>query len=770
MRVRFSRPVILLLAAAAIAAVTLLGPPSRTPQPEAAPVERSPVRERHGAPDDGDSPREGMQRKPVPPVPEGVPCVGRVTDARDGSPIEGALVVARHDSRFCARSDAEGRFEVRGVVHASPRLLASAPGYVPLLICCERTEDGRFTGDVALSPPSSIRGRVLDVDGKGVRGARVFVTYTDRDGPPIEGWDDAWSEPVTTRDDGSFLIDGLPADRFWLDVTAEGYARSLSAGPVLFTASEERERLERHAWRGASGRFFGSVTLRCGAPGTEVSGVDVLLERTGSLRVKIACEGDVAPHVVLSISRDGQGNREFAGLGGAVEDEFEQQRSRGLRDFSDIPEGVYRVRAKRAGWAPLRIPDVRVEAGKTTRVRLTLPGGVEISGKVTDPSGRPLADGRVHVWLRSEDDRDPREVSDLGLDESGGFRFVDLDPEAVYVVAAEAEDPGYAMSTPVVVSGASTDLVLRLSRPGAVHGRVVMEETGEPVRDFEIRVRSLGKPPCHAELCVGTLVEARDGDGTYRFEGLPPGRYRLDVSCQYQDLPTSSLPIVEIREGETTGPVDVRVERGAELQGVLRIDGRESRLSVGVSLVSTEDTEVQRFGWNYASGAYRVAGIGPGTHYLLVGNVQAQWLLHWRRIGLTKNEKRRLDLSLSRGCGLSVQVLSENGDRVPGARVTIKDPEGRIVPTGAGVPEETVKGWQDLLRRGRSPGTVQGIWCPLCHAASLTDGSGLLHRGCLPPGVLTIEIEAEGHVPHEFVMEIEADHHESRQIILTRAK
>ena len=166
-----------------------------------------------------------------------VPLNGTVVDS-DGRPVAGATVwlgdtIATREVPevlATAQTDDRGRFRLdraddlvgRGGMW-SPTLWAYHPG--------ARVAFHEFKGNLpkadepvrlALGPPAATALRVLQPDGKPVKGARVRLVQAHFKAPrPPDQMLDRLA--ATTDADGRATLDGLaPADVSWLDVTAPG--------------------------------------------------------------------------------------------------------------------------------------------------------------------------------------------------------------------------------------------------------------------------------------------------------------------------------------------------------------------------------------------------------------------------------------------------------------------------------------------------------------------------------------------------------------------
>ncbi len=155
------------------------------------------------------------------------PLSGVVVAAEDGRPVSGALITWDLDPMKRTRSDANGRFSL-GVPRLG-RLEVLAAGHA------WRTFEIRRAGEMELrvAPAKSLKGRVVDADGKPVEGARLYAVAMS-----LRGYLERAVGPLSAAD-GSFDFSWLPAPPRGSDVPVAVVAWHRKRGnsvPVLLPA------------------------------------------------------------------------------------------------------------------------------------------------------------------------------------------------------------------------------------------------------------------------------------------------------------------------------------------------------------------------------------------------------------------------------------------------------------------------------------------------------------------------------------------------------
>ena len=264
---------------------------------------------------------------------------GSVTDASTNQPLYGARVMtgtgSSDDSPREWTSD-QGYFEIAGVTPGEVVVTVHLSGYAPELKTANVRAGHKTRVDIALKPPTVVKGVVKFDDGKPAVGAEVVATRW-------RNFETLGIRAMTDRE-GRFAIENAPADSF--DVTAF-LSRSK---PVVATVGENRtETLEIELMRPPEGDgLAGAVALAVGAAAPELTltSLDGQTFTLRSLRGKIVvvdfwatwCAPCVEEMPMLAaVFEKYKGRKDFAMLGVS-------------RDFEESDLRIFLDRRKEIAW------------------------------------------------------------------------------------------------------------------------------------------------------------------------------------------------------------------------------------------------------------------------------------------------------------------------------------------------------------------------------------------------------------------------------------
>lgn len=376
---------------------------------------------------------------------------GRVI-TREGAPVAGAYVAAlasgfdreqkisRGDWRP-SRSAEDGTFELRNLRPDQPHaLFLRKEGCATTILEFGEGEKSGATqialGDVVLPRMSTLSGRIVDAEGRGIAAAGIEVHQPRRDASiQTEGFT---MQSAASDDEGRFRLLDLPSGELSLTVTKTGLPSIENLGVELAEGEARRD-----------------FTIRMGG-GLSLHGLVLDPEGAGARGARVYVSGGslstTSWHLAVAESD-----------GGFV--------------FSGLAPGEYSLRAEPRwdgpgaegdDWIASRSESVRAGA---TDVVLQLQHGVAIEGRLSTPEGSPAA----RAWIVAFESSGAR-VRWTVTDEKGVFRLeagsgttVELrlwtakaDPQSYWGYSADESSPPIAV-VPGVRAG-TKDLVVPVPR------------------------------------------------------------------------------------------------------------------------------------------------------------------------------------------------------------------------------------------------------------------------------------------------------------------
>jgi len=625
---------------------------------------------------------------------------GKVTDAA-GKPVRGAVVTmtwgetgvstGRGASQsLTATTDARGAYRFEHLLPGDYRIDSVVPprgtGLVPMPRMWRGHGGVRVPGkaarakDFALKRGASIRGRVIDEDGRPIAGAEVSATRAPAaiDGPAIFGRAGNFSDTTTTDTRGRYTLEGLTPETYQVTASSPEDADFAPSTPA--------------------------TGLRCEIDKTVDCG-DIVLVKGGVL------EG----HVTGADAKPVVGVKVYYG--------------------TDVTEtdagGRYRFERLRTGLGSVRVipPDGSIWAGRTiemvpclAKVRLrrdcTLQKGGSISGVVTAENGEPLEGIRVYTSFVNY-----RYATTTDTD--GRYRLVGL--VANHGVDYKKRPRLYGLGvTPPAKSpymSAGEQFSIKL---GEAIGRDVILKLGATIEGKVTDVD--GKPVAEARIEVYKNV-GRGGRSYYGTAGPGPGRGLLtaaDGSFTVRKIPNETVNVsampaegvnllraerrgLTCRAGETT-TVKLRMAAGGEVAGTVR-DARGKPM-LGARVTLAQKTGGRRTGWGRrirpvdtdVRGEFGFVGLPGGAYEIRVNVYDGEHVVAAETVDVQAGERTVAHLRAKRGAFIEVTAMG---------------PDGKPIAKGSARASSGVRGAQSVY------GTIQ---------------SGRAVVGPLLPGTYTVQV------------------------------
>ncbi len=506
---------------------------------------------------------------------------GRVTDAATGKGIAGATVeawsAAVHTVDFSTRpseaaqwrsqyhsaiTSVDGRYAFFGLPADTYTLRVIAPGYsreyydnvtasleakvIRVVALAEMADI-----DFGLTRGGSISGHIFEADGvTPLVGAEVVARHS-------KYWYDQGYWAVTDSQ-GAYTLHNLCLGAFKVTAAAEGYVELVRYYPGVYGWAEASEVV---------------VT-----PPDEARGVDIALDPAGSISGFVYAADGVTPLAGMWLVADSATPGPACGADGASAND-------GSYMLRGLCPGTYRLRiqADMPGWCAGEFYDSKytcasadsiiVRAGEiTSNVNLTLEEGGAVSGHVFDEeTGEPLDDVGLLVCLANGE---CCTASGPHTSYDGSYRVV-LKPgqyriwtgpalhEGKYVAEwyDNAYDEGHAEWVSVALRRETSGVDLYLAKSGSISGHVY-DEDGRPISDATVYA--------FGDVHPGNGANTQ-ADGGYTIEGLPSGKYVVQVSVSgyasqfYKDMADRGSAVkVAVDAPANTGTIDFHLRRAAQ--------------------------------------------------------------------------------------------------------------------------------------------------------------------------------------------------------------
>jgi Carboxypeptidase regulatory-like domain/Sigma-70, region 4 len=570
---------------------------------------------------------------------------GRVVDGM-GHPIADALVSNVSSGFYAdphsANVNADGRFELGGLLPKVYRLTAQARGFATVLRIANMTGPTAPPVDFVLEPEARLLVEVVDHAGNPLQGATAEATSFGLDG----------SNPVSVRTatptsaNGQLVVEGLSAGRVSLNVSANNFT-AFNASEHTLKRGEEKQ-----------------IRIRIAKPATLSGAVGW-------------AEGGPAAETTVSA----RGNNFFRGA---------DVQSDGTFRFEKLPPGAYEVFAttKTGGFKrhppPGSSAQIALSEGEVrTGVSLSLKrNNRRIEGVILDPEGNPIDGAQVGAL-------DPHEatyqrcnglafIGKFVSRPDGSFSIEDLDDETYAVCARRPPYPDIVHND---VRGGTSGVKLRFERGGSISG-VVVEDNGRPVTAFDLVMQE--RPAMFATLSVAPLRgqplvsrSFRDGDGTFVLSGVEAGSF--DIVVRRPEGRSGVATNVLVIAGQTTEDVRIVLQSPQWVTGRIVHDDDGSPVA-GLDIEVVEGIQATSFTPSYrtrsdAGGRFKAQVSLRGAAVLFnltpaqsLGLVPETWEVYvdgnMRSLDVGVLRMKRGDAAPNPRVGTGLRIRHENGTPV----------------------------------------------------------------------------------------------------------
>lgn len=667
----------------------------------------------------------------------------------DGEPAPGAMVgfayldLARVlfsvHGKNPVKADKAGRFTIPHVGPGQVAVAALSPDLA--LAPIEKltiVSGATYELDLSLRLGTELTGRVVDVDGKPIEGARVNARTLEQP----RGFDLSLVTKLvryedTTDADGRFVLRGLLANRFFIEAEHPSYLparkiwRERDAQPGTVFSLE----LKRGAF------LSGRVVAKNGDPVTRFR---VKARSQNIRRMRVGPEWGQPPR------RPNPYNDRSPWLRNG---EFEIQNDAGEFRVGPLEPGKLALSVDADGFLESERQELEIAPSEEKAgLEIKLERGVTVRGKVTDGAGGPAVAEAQVTWRRQRSGRggrasflpfridiQPEDFDFMAMDSTFGSRSVLTDAQGGFefrgvaqgTIDIVARHPSFAKGAnkglEIVPEQDREGVVIALSRGGAIEG-VVRGLDGKAVETATIVCFSIAN---------GVVKSATsDATGLYRLDGLAPGPYvvfKAQVDGALSEIFAKMLGSVRlksttVKEGRTSRvDIEDRTEGGVDLYGRVMRQGKPVARAV-VTLLGQDKGGPFGIGLRSGTadddGSYEIASVPPGSYLCRIteyGPDRPE--VSSQPVDVTqKGGRMRIDLEVPSAV-LSGVVVDPSGKAVSGVRLRAIRADGAS------------KGPGGLLALANEFGGSS-------RARSQNDGSFVLDR--LAPGTWTIRAEPGG--------------------------
>ncbi len=451
---------------------------------------------------------------------------GTVVHKGTGEPVAGAQIVL--GTGLTTVADDEGKFELAGVGLGEHRVKALAPGLADGGADINTEGHDLYEVTVEMSPGFTVRGAVTDEQGNPVAGALVRDHYS---GHIIH----CWMRRYVTGEDGKYELHGYSrARKLWsLGVEHPDFA-SQSKHDIQAPAEGDSVTID---W--VLNKGYGVEGIVLDAEGNPVSGA------------KVAYNLSECYVHYKATTTDAQGRFRLDKLA------------------SDRQEYIL-VQAK--GYAPAYQQAKPDRGDAVPELTFNLEPGHTAEGRVVDRAGNPIVGAAVSPQMsvagRCGSDYIASRVT---TDAEGRFKLDSLPGTGV---TADAWRTGYSPVRDLALKLDGEESLIVMDPPGVIVGKVVDADTGQPVKEFNVKLgfpsggRLPGEPSggfsCHLS---SRGQDCRSDEGLFTIEDLIC-RAGLAVIVTADGYAPARVDRVTVRPADSEEwPVVINLGKGLTLSG-----------------------------------------------------------------------------------------------------------------------------------------------------------------------------------------------------------
>ncbi len=398
------------------------------------------------------------------------------------------------------------------------------------------------------------------------------------------------------------------------------------------------------------------------------------------------------------------------------------------------PKQRWTARVLAPGFAVLESVLPPLAPDPVTTLRLALQRGRTVVGRVVDAAGSPLREAEVRAYPLEADAQPEtllrakaREMrSTTGPD--GAFSFPAVGPGQIDLsLRAAGAGPKWLRAVDVPPGKAPLDLGRIVLSPDSPLRGTVVDDTGAPLARARVTAMPLVAVPRPGDLASGPPpASLTDADGQFALRGLEPGVKVLLHGEQDGFLPAT----LEVEFLPSSEPVLLTLKTAAALHGKVIDEEARPVESARLILLTQQAWHGDRLrplatAMSDRLGAFSFAAVPAGSHKVAV---QAVGYLAWSQAFTVEPDSppKPVEVELKRGAVLSGRVVSEGGQPIEGAKVSL------------------------------AKGPDEGAISDLAMVGASSDGEGLYRLEGLPAGPQQIQVLHPDYIPERRQIHLEA--------------
>jgi len=332
----------------------------------------------------------------------------------------------------------------------------------------------------------------------------------------------------------------------------------------------------------------------------------------------------------------------------------------GAFEFASLASARYRFTASKSGYVEGVVEDVDASSGGNVRIELRTGG--TIYGRITGLTEQELSGATVTA-------RGGKSTASAAVEPSGNFRIEGAPTGTVQVSAATMlrgfmERRSSGTQTVELSPGGSQQVTLEFRTDTVVRGRVT--RNGIPLGGATVGFQPRGSSRASANTTA-------DEAGNYTATGLEEGEYTVIVADSQRFNPYSMT--YQVRAGTSTFDIDYKV---ASVRGrVVDAGTNEPIADATVNFRGSGDTRFARAAMTDPNGNFTMESVSPGAYVVTASG--DGYGAEVKNESFGESGREGLEFRLSRNDGVTLRVVDGRDGRQITAFITVYDGAGRVV-------------------------------------------------------------------------------------------